>query len=154
MLVRYRGLNNKGVLERPWTKWMVLRAISSTLKCQFTGKCWKVDFPMPCKTKSCQSSTECLRMLRALPPDTLDLTNFNLNYQKNSFCEKLYFSRFTNRSLGKSIDIHENPEFKWGENLGDQKPRPLLLLHCWASNSLETCSSAPYWCLKKAAQRG
>ena len=39
MLVRYRGINDKGVLERPGTKWMVLRAISSTLKCQFTGKC-------------------------------------------------------------------------------------------------------------------
>ena len=39
MLVRYRGINNKGVLERPWTKWRVLRAISTTLKCQFTGKC-------------------------------------------------------------------------------------------------------------------
>ena len=25
--------NNKGVLERPGTKWKVLRAISSTLKC-------------------------------------------------------------------------------------------------------------------------
>ena len=39
MLVRYRGINNKGVLERPWTKWRVLRAISTTLKCQFTGNC-------------------------------------------------------------------------------------------------------------------
>ena len=39
MLARYRGINNKGVLERPWTKWMVLKAISTTLKCQFTGKC-------------------------------------------------------------------------------------------------------------------
>ena len=39
MLVRYRGINNKGVLERPWTKWRVLEAISTTLKCQFTGKC-------------------------------------------------------------------------------------------------------------------
>jgi hypothetical protein len=46
--------NNKGVLERPGTKWVVLRAISSTLKCQFTGKCWKVDFSMPCKTKSAE----------------------------------------------------------------------------------------------------
>ena len=36
MLVRYRGINNKGVLDRPWTIWKVLRAISSTLKCQFT----------------------------------------------------------------------------------------------------------------------
>ena len=26
----------KGVLDRPWTIWKVLRAISSTLKCQFT----------------------------------------------------------------------------------------------------------------------
>ena len=36
MLVRYRGINNTGVLGRPWTIWKVLRAISSTLKCQFT----------------------------------------------------------------------------------------------------------------------
>ena len=70
MLMRYRGIDNKGVLERPWTKWKVLRAISSTLKFQVTVKCWKVDFLMPCKTKSCQSSTEYLRMVRALPPDT------------------------------------------------------------------------------------
>ena len=28
--------NNKGVLDRPWTKWKVLMAISSTLKFQFT----------------------------------------------------------------------------------------------------------------------
>ena len=39
MLVRYRGINNKGVLERPWTIWKVLEAISTLLKCQFTGKC-------------------------------------------------------------------------------------------------------------------
>ena len=37
MLVGYRGINNKGVLDRPWTIGKVLRAISSTLKCQFTG---------------------------------------------------------------------------------------------------------------------
>ena len=37
MLVRDRGINNKGVLDGPWTIWKVLRAISSTLKCQFTG---------------------------------------------------------------------------------------------------------------------
>ena len=36
MLVRYRGINKKGVLGGPWTIWKVLRAISSTLKCQFT----------------------------------------------------------------------------------------------------------------------
>ena len=35
MLVRYRGQNNKGVLDRPWTKRKVLRAISNTLKFQF-----------------------------------------------------------------------------------------------------------------------
>ena len=55
MLVRYRGINNKGVLERPWTKWRVLKAISTTLKCQFTGKCKKVDFSMPCTTKSAET---------------------------------------------------------------------------------------------------
>ena len=52
MLVRYRGINDKGVLERPWTKWVVLRAISTTLKCQFTGKCRKVDFLTSYTTKS------------------------------------------------------------------------------------------------------
>ena len=31
--------NNKGVLGRPWTKSKVLKAISSTLKFQFTVKC-------------------------------------------------------------------------------------------------------------------
>ena len=36
MVVIYRGIDNKGVLGRPWTKWRVLRAISSTLKFQFT----------------------------------------------------------------------------------------------------------------------
>ena len=30
MLVRYRGINNKGVLDGPWTIWKALRAISST----------------------------------------------------------------------------------------------------------------------------
>ena len=39
MLVRYRGINNKGVLERPWTKWRVLKAISSTWKFQVAVKC-------------------------------------------------------------------------------------------------------------------
>ena len=39
MLVRYRGINNKGAPERPGTKWRVSRAISSPFKCQFTGKC-------------------------------------------------------------------------------------------------------------------
>ena len=34
MLVRYRGINNKGVPERPGTKWKVLKTISSTLKFQ------------------------------------------------------------------------------------------------------------------------
>ena len=62
MLVECRGINNKGVLERPKTKWRVLRAISTTLKCQFTVKFWKVDFLTSSKTKSCQSSTEKFRM--------------------------------------------------------------------------------------------
>ena len=47
--------NNEGVLERPGTKWKVLMAISSTLKCQFSGKCRKVEFSMPCKTKSAEN---------------------------------------------------------------------------------------------------
>ena len=55
MLVRYRGINNRGVLERHWTIWRVLEAISTTLKCQFTGKCRKVDSSMSCTTKSAEN---------------------------------------------------------------------------------------------------
>ena len=110
MLVRYRGINNKGVLERPWTKWRVLRAISSTLKCQFTGKLFKVDFLMPCKTKSCHSSREKLRMLRALLPDTPRPPQFQPELQKNSFCVKLDFSRFTNRSLVLNPKGRQGPQ--------------------------------------------
>ena len=39
LVVRYRGINNKGVLETPWTKLRILKAISNTLKCQFAVKC-------------------------------------------------------------------------------------------------------------------
>ena len=95
MLVRYRGINNKGVLERPGTKWMVLRAISSTLKCQFTGKCWKVDFLMPCKPNRAKMC--CAVFVRSVrsPWTPPDLANFNLNYEKTSFGEKLDFSVFS-----------------------------------------------------------
>ena len=55
MLVRYRGKNNEGVLERHGINWKVLMAISSTLKCQFSGKCRKVEFSMPCKMKSAEN---------------------------------------------------------------------------------------------------
>jgi hypothetical protein len=70
MLVRDRGINNKGVLKRPGTKWKVLNAISTTLKCQFTGKCRTVDFSMPCKTKSREHLLCCLRTVRAVTLDT------------------------------------------------------------------------------------
>ena len=36
----YRRKKNQGVLGRPWTKRMVLRAISSTLKFKKSWKCW------------------------------------------------------------------------------------------------------------------
>ena len=55
MLERYRGINNKGILERPWTIWGALEAISTTLKCQFTRKCRKVDFLTSCTTKSAEN---------------------------------------------------------------------------------------------------
>ena len=66
-LVRYRGINNKGVLERPGTKWKVLMTISSTLKFQYFQK---VDFLMPCKTKSAENLCLCLRTVRAVTLDT------------------------------------------------------------------------------------
>jgi len=88
MLVRYRRINNKGVLERPGTKWKVLMTISSTLKFQYFRK---ADFPMPCKTKSHKSSTECLRMVCALPPDTPRPHQFHLKQWKNML---LWTTRF------------------------------------------------------------
>ena len=67
MLVRYRRINNKGVLERPGTKWKVLRTISSTLRFQYFRK---VDFLMSCTTKSAENLCLCLRMVRAVTLDT------------------------------------------------------------------------------------
>ena len=67
MLVRYRGINNNGVLERPGTKWKVLKTISSILKFQYFRK---VDFLRPCKTKSAENLCLCLRMVRAVTLDT------------------------------------------------------------------------------------
>ena len=43
--------NNKGVLGRPWTKRMVLRAISSTLNFQFTEKHAKLRFDYSVRQK-------------------------------------------------------------------------------------------------------
>ena len=80
----------------------------STLKFQITVKCWKVNFLMPCKTKSCQSSTEFLRMLRALPPDTPRPPQFQPELWKNQFLWKTRFSRFTNKSLG-----HPHASLPW-----------------------------------------
>ena len=71
-------LNNKGVLERPGTKWRVLRAISSTSKCKFTENCWKVDFSMLCKTKSRENLLRCLRTVRAVTLDTSRPPQFHL----------------------------------------------------------------------------
>ena len=44
MSVRYRGINNKGVVDRPWTIWKVLRAISSTLKSNLPSNVEKWTF--------------------------------------------------------------------------------------------------------------
>ena len=96
MLVRYRGINNKGVLERPWTKWRVLRAISTTLKCQFTGKCRKVDFPTPYTTKSAENlPARTVRPLRTSrkPPDP---PNSIQKYRKKRFFRKTEKFQVTN----------------------------------------------------------
>ena len=41
------------------------------------------------------------------PRTPLDLPSFNLNYEKTTFCEKLDFSRFTNRSLALREEIYD-----------------------------------------------
>ena len=89
MLVRYRRINNKGVLERPGTKWKVLGAISSTLKFQYFRK---VDFLMPCKTKSRENLCLRLRMVRAVTLDTPRPLQFQPELPKNHFlCNTLFF---------------------------------------------------------------
>ena len=55
---------------------------------------WRPVRPAPAKVRE----KSCVCSVRS-PRTPLDLPNFNLNYQKNCFCEKLNFSRFTNRSL-------------------------------------------------------
>jgi len=96
MLVRERGINNKGVPERPGTKRMVLNAISTTLKCQFTGKCWKIDFSMPCKPNRAKKC--CAVFVRSVrsPWTPPDLPNFNLNYQTHEL-HKLIFQNSVDR---------------------------------------------------------
>ena len=75
MLVRYQVLNNKCVLERPWTNWKVLMAISSTWKFQYFRK---VDFLMPCTTKSRGDLCLCLRTVSAVALDTPRPHQFHL----------------------------------------------------------------------------
>ena len=72
---------------------MVLRTISSTLKCQFTGNVEKWTFrchvrPNPAKVR--ENIFVCSVRSSRTP---LDLPSFNLNSEKNSFCEKLDFGK-------------------------------------------------------------
>ena len=101
----YRGINNKGVLERPGTKWRVLRAISPTLKCQFGEKCWKVEFPAPYTTKSAENWPGW-----TIPPVRTSRTSQNtpnsiLNFRKNQFFEKPQNFQVTNKSLESQTKI-------------------------------------------------
>jgi hypothetical protein len=90
MLVRYRRMNNNGVLERPGTKLMVSKAISTTLKFQYFRK---VDFLMSCKTKSRENLCLCLRTVRAVTLDTPRPPQFDL-VKKHVFVKKLIFQFF------------------------------------------------------------
>jgi len=55
------------------------------------------------KTRSCQSSREKLRMVRALLPDTPRPHQFQHELQFFTFFAKLDFSRFTNKCLGFGV---------------------------------------------------
>ena len=124
MLVRYRGINNNTcVLERPWTKWKVLRAISSTLKFQFTVKCWKVDFLMPCKNKSCQTSREKLCMVRVLLPDTPRPPQFQPELPFFYFLQ--YFQFFWGKIVFLVIQVEIGEV--WGCPGGARWPYPTFL---------------------------
>ena len=100
MLVRYRGINNKGVLESPGTKWKVLRTISSTLKCKFIGNHENKKIrlfgetehrrPGVYKVAQCVSVHFC----RVKTP-----INCHMGSTSPVFRENLVFSRFTNKCL-------------------------------------------------------
>ena len=84
MLVRYRGKNNEGVLEKPGTKWKVLRAISSTLKCQFQENVEKLTFRChvrPNRLKICMYD----RMPRAVILETPKPPQFKPDLSKTQF---------------------------------------------------------------------
>ena len=98
-LVRYRGINDKGVLERPWTKWKVLEQFLLPRNDSLPSNVekwtlWPHVRPNPAKVRR-NLFVWSVRSSRT----PLDLLSFNLNYEKTSFCETLDFSRFTNRSL-------------------------------------------------------
>ena len=70
----------------------------------------KIDLPMPCKTKSRQSSKESVRTVHAIPPDTPRPPTFNLKLSKNGFCEKVDFQLFCSFwSFLNLIGPHGNP---------------------------------------------
>ena len=77
MLVRYRGINTKGVQERPGTKWKMLMIITRTLRFQY---CRKVKLLMPCPGNPPWSVRS-----HWIPPDLLNSIE---NMKKQVFLKK------------------------------------------------------------------
>ena len=59
---------------------------------QYFQKTWKSIVPVVCKTKSCQSSRESIRMVHAVPLDIPRPPKYNLKLSKNVFVKKSIFS--------------------------------------------------------------
>ena len=91
MLVRYRGINNKGVPERPGTKWKVLEPFLIL---------WNVSLPenvekwtFLCHVRPNRANKCCAVFVRSVrsPWTPPDLPNFNMNYETNSFVKNKNF---------------------------------------------------------------
>jgi len=91
--------NNKGVLDRPWTTQRVLKAISSTLKFEFTVNpdSWRFD------VRQKIGDTGPIK-LRTIFPHTSVLskpTNCHMGSTNQVFHGTTVFSRFTSKCLGE-----------------------------------------------------
>ena len=71
-----------------------LEVFGDEVSFQYFQKTWKSISPMPCKTKSRQSSRESVCMVHAMPLDTPRPPKYHLKLSENGFCEKLDFSIF------------------------------------------------------------
>ena len=96
MLVRYRGINNKGVLDGPWTKWRVWEPFLVLWNASLSENVEKWTFR--CHVRPNRAKNCCAVFVRSVrsPWTPPDLPNFNLNYEKTAFVKNPNFANFPN----------------------------------------------------------